>query len=202
MPKMTNNTLQSPKIYQKITLKLKNNKKWPKMTYKCYISVTSSMGYKEKKWHVIKIWTLMITIKLRPLVCNLRSWNSKNQPLLLFVTAVSHVTELCYLLDRLLQFEEYYLLECNAIWSVESQPTFRKDNQETSVKQVASRAGPQGLCCVISQRTELYVTSAVRTLNTTYYIFLWYNIILAWFTGKRLSISTLTCSPIFEFVTP
>jgi hypothetical protein len=27
MPKMTNNTLQSPKIYQKITLKLKNNKK-------------------------------------------------------------------------------------------------------------------------------------------------------------------------------
>jgi hypothetical protein len=48
-------------------------------------------------------------------------------PFCLFVTPVFHVTELGYLLKNLLQFKEFCLLGCNAVWSVESQPAFRRN---------------------------------------------------------------------------
>jgi hypothetical protein len=67
----------------------------------------------------------------------------------------------------------FHLRGYNAMWSVESQPTFRRNISPLQPWRWRRHDPPKRwltfnrLLCVISQKTELFVTTAVKTSNPT-----------------------------------
>jgi hypothetical protein len=121
---------------------------------------------------------------------NTRAFSHSPKTIRTFDHAVQDYTYVLYVRVQCRRHTEFCLLGYNAVLSVESHPTFRrnmsppslgsKNNEgETSVKQVSNRAllatccstetsdDINGLHGVISQKIGLFVIAAVRTSNPT-----------------------------------
>jgi hypothetical protein len=67
--------------------------------------------------------------------------------------------------------EQFSLLGCKSIWSVESQPTFRKNiSPLSSGSKKKRRLIFSGLHGVISQKIEVFINIIMRTSNVTIHV--------------------------------